>query len=69
MEMLQRNSLCTYVKQKCHFFVYKIGEQEGGIGPAWGGVGNSGRGEEVGKGHRMVKILYSHVYKWKNDTC
>jgi hypothetical protein len=34
------------------FFFYKIGEQEGGTGSAWGwrvGVGMGGRGEVVGK--------------------
>jgi hypothetical protein len=35
-------------------------------------VGTSGSGEKVGKGHRrvnMVKILCTHICKWKNDTC
>jgi hypothetical protein len=49
MEMTQRNSLCSCLKQtNCHFFVlfYKIGEQEGGTNPAWG----FWYGGEVGKG-------------------
>jgi hypothetical protein len=38
MEMSQGNSLCSYLKQKCYFFFfYKIREQEGRIGPVWGG--------------------------------
>jgi hypothetical protein len=35
------------------FFFYKIGEQEGGLGPAWavgGGVAPVVRGEVAGKG-------------------
>jgi hypothetical protein len=51
------------------FFFYKIGEQESRTGLAWGGgVGTSGRREEVGKGCRrmnMVQILCTHVCKWK----
>jgi hypothetical protein len=34
------------------------------------GVGTSGRGEEVEKGHggvNMVQILCTHACKWKND--
>jgi hypothetical protein len=73
MIMSQGNSLCSYLKQRCLFlFFYKIEEQEGGTGPAWGGVGTSGRGEEVGKRCRrvnMVKTLCTHVCKWKNETC
>jgi hypothetical protein len=37
-----------------------------------GVLGKSGRGENVGKGYRrvsMVPILYTHVYKRKNETC
>jgi hypothetical protein len=36
----------------------------------WGGT--SGMGEDVGRGYRrvnMVQILFTHVYKWKNDAC
>jgi hypothetical protein len=30
------NSLCSYLKQNCHFFfIYKIGEQEGRTDTAW----------------------------------
>jgi hypothetical protein len=35
-------------------------------------VGISGRGEDVEKGCgsvNMVQILYTYVYKWKNETC
>jgi hypothetical protein len=54
MEVPQGNFLCSYLKQAkmSFFFFYKIGEQEGGTGPAgWGerSVGISGRAEEVGK--------------------
>jgi hypothetical protein len=58
-------------KQKCHlFFFYKIGEQEGRTGTAWGGLVPVG-GEEVGKGCgrvNIVQILCTHECKWKNDT-
>jgi hypothetical protein len=39
MEMSQGNYLHRYLKQKYHFFpfFYKIREQEGRKGPAWGG--------------------------------
>jgi hypothetical protein len=43
MEVLQGNSLCSYLKQakmsffSSFFFLYKIGEQEIRTGPAWGG--------------------------------
>jgi hypothetical protein len=36
-----------------------------------GGLGTSGRVEEVGKGCgrvNIVQILCTHVCKWKNDT-
>jgi hypothetical protein len=59
-------------KQKCHFFFYKISEQEGRKDPALGGGSISGRGKEVRKGCgrlNIVHILCAHVYKWKNDTC
>jgi hypothetical protein len=50
MEMSQGNSLCSYLKEKCHFFFfYKIGEQEGGTGLDWT-FGTSGRGRRWGKG-------------------
>jgi hypothetical protein len=56
------------------FFFYKIGEQEGRIGSAqtewrrlapweWGGV------RERGRRMNMVEIMYTHVYRHKNDTC
>jgi hypothetical protein len=39
MEMLQETPCITTLnKQKCYlFFFYKIREQEGRIGPVWGG--------------------------------
>jgi hypothetical protein len=49
------------------FFFYKIREQKVRTGPVWS-VGNSGRGEDVGKGCgkvNMVQILCTHVCKWK----
>jgi hypothetical protein len=52
MEVSQGNSLCSYFKQKCHFF-YKIRKrrENGSFAGSWGGVETSGR-EEVGKGCR-----------------
>jgi hypothetical protein len=52
-------------------FFYKIGEQEGGTGPARG-VSTSGREEAVEKESRrvnIVQILGTHACKWRNDTC
>jgi hypothetical protein len=73
MEMSQENSQCNYLKQiKCHFFFFsKIREQERRTGPAYStssgqGVGISGRGQEVGKGHWIVNIVQiecTHVCK------
>jgi hypothetical protein len=57
MEVPWRNSLYNYLKQaKCHFFLpvfflYNIGEQQGGTGPAWGGWYQW----EAGGGREMVK--------------
>jgi hypothetical protein len=34
---------------------FKNGEQEGKTGPVWG-VGNSGKGGDIGKGCRRVKV-------------
>jgi hypothetical protein len=51
------------------FFFYKIKEEEGRTGPAWG-FGIIGRGEDMGKRcgrMNIVKILCIHW--WKNDTC
>jgi hypothetical protein len=49
MEMSQGNSLCSYLKQlKCHPFLFKIIEQEGGTDPAWG-IRTSGRRRMWGK--------------------
>jgi hypothetical protein len=76
MKMPQGNPhVSTLNKQKCNFslifVLYKIGEQEGRIGPAWG-FGTSGRMEEVGvmlKQGEYGEILHIQVSKWKNDIC
>jgi hypothetical protein len=52
MEMSQRNSLCSYLKQTkmLLFFFYKIQEQEVRTGHAWVGlvtVGVGGGGEKA----------------------
>jgi hypothetical protein len=62
MEVLQGNSLCSYLKQAKMSFAFfcKTGEQEGKTGPAWQGKG------EVGKGHgrvNIVQIQCTHVSK------
>jgi hypothetical protein len=58
MEMSQGNSLCSYLKQKHNFFIYKIGEQKGEAGFIFGGrVGTCRRGEDVGKGYTRVSIV------------
>jgi hypothetical protein len=77
MELSQGNSLCSYFYLKqakmSFFFFYKIREQEGRAGPAWGEqCWYRGRGRGVGKGDRrvnMAQILCTHVCKCKNDTC
>jgi hypothetical protein len=51
-------------------FFTKNGEQEGRIGPVWGIVPVGW--EDTRKGCRtvnIVEILYTHVLKWKNETC
>jgi hypothetical protein len=53
------------------FFFYKIGDQEGGTGPAEGGEVSIGRGEMAGKGDKKMNTtqkIYTHVCKCKNDT-
>jgi hypothetical protein len=65
MKMSQLNS-CIDTLNKQYFFV-KIGEQEGKTGPVWGWY----QWEDVRKECRRVnrvKILCSHVCKWKNET-
>jgi hypothetical protein len=62
MGITQGNYLCNYLylktsKTLCFsfyhyllcFYFYKIREQEGRIGSAWGWVGTGGRGEGAGK--------------------
>jgi hypothetical protein len=74
MEMSQRNSLYSYLKQtKMSFFSFTKSENRRveKVLPG-GGLGTSGRGVEVGKGCgrvNMVQILCAHVCKWKNGTC
>jgi hypothetical protein len=67
MEISQGNSLYSYLKQtKMSFFFFcKIGGQNRSC---LGGIGTSGREEEVGKGCgkvNIVQILCTHVWKWK----
>jgi hypothetical protein len=57
MEMSQGNTLCSYRKQKCHFFFYKIGEQEGRTGSVWGAGTSQGVGQDAGKGCRRMNIV------------
>jgi hypothetical protein len=72
MEMSQRNSLCSYLKQtKLTFFK----KQNQGTGPIWR-IGTSRRGEGVGKRCRRVNIVQilcthtlTHTCKWKTETC
>jgi hypothetical protein len=55
MEMPQGSSPCSYLKQKCNYlliFLYKIREQEGKTGPAWGDWYQF----EGGRGGEMVKV-------------
>jgi hypothetical protein len=77
MEMSQGNSLCTYHKQEKISFVFLLqnprtgGRKKSCLGPG-GKVDSSGRKKEVEKGYRkmkMVQILCTRVWKWKNETC
>jgi hypothetical protein len=75
MKMSQGKSVCSYLKQakiSSFFFFFYISRIGGWTGPVWE-IGTSGGGEKaVGIGCRrmtMVLILYTHVYKWKSDTC
>jgi hypothetical protein len=52
-----------------NFFLYKIREQEGGPGPAQGGVGTSGRVEMVGKRGRRVNTLLPKMCTKNVYTC
>jgi hypothetical protein len=64
-EISQGNSLCIYLylkQTKCHFFSYKIREQEGGTDAVQGRFGTSGRGEVVGKVDRRVNTMQKNVY-------
>jgi hypothetical protein len=70
------NSLCSYHKQVKLPFLFSFRKLENRrveqILPGLGGVGTSGREEEVKKGYRrvnMVRILCTHLYKLKTATC
>jgi hypothetical protein len=57
-------------KNVLFFFIYKIREQEGGTGLAWGQGWYQWKGEGEGKGWKrvnMVQILCTHVCKWKTQ--
>jgi hypothetical protein len=50
---------------------FKNEGQEDKTGPVWGLVPVAGE-KDIRKGCRrvnMVEILYTHVQKWKNETC
>jgi hypothetical protein len=67
----QGNSLHSYLKKQ-HFFFFTKSENRRAEQVLSGGVGTSGRREEVGKGCGRVNIAqipYTHVCKWKNETC
>jgi hypothetical protein len=64
MEMSQGNSLCSYLKQNVFFtyFFYKIGEQEGGTGPAWRAWHQwegRGSGERVWESEYSTNTVYT----------
>jgi hypothetical protein len=64
MEMSQGYSLCSILNKNVIFFFYKIREQEGKIGSAWGkGDGTSGRqgggGERVCEGEYNANTVYA----------
>jgi hypothetical protein len=64
MEMSQENSLYSYLKQtKMSFF--KNREQKGKSGPVWVLV-PAGEERKGCKKVNIVKILCTHVCKWKN---
>jgi hypothetical protein len=69
MKMSQRSSLCGHLKQaKMSFFsfFYKIGEQEGGPGPAqWGRV----RLVPVGEGKRWGGGIMWCTCMWVEGRC
>jgi hypothetical protein len=84
METTQGISLYSYLylklaKTPCFsyyllwFFFYKIREQEGRTGSAWGRVGVGTIGGEDGRERcrriNMVQIIYTHVYECKNCIC
>jgi hypothetical protein len=70
--MLQGNFLCRYFKQtKMSFFPFTKSESRWAEQILPGEVDTTGRGEDVGKGHRKVNIVQTwctHVCKWKNET-
>jgi hypothetical protein len=67
MEVTQGNSLCSYLKQAKMSFLfslfYKIREQEGETGSAWGrtviAVGGGGSGERVKEDKYGANTVYT----------
>jgi hypothetical protein len=54
------------------FFPFTKNQRAGGYNKPCLGFGTSERGEDVEKKYRRVnvgQILYTHAFKWKNDTC
>jgi hypothetical protein len=52
--------LLVYLKQKCHFFFYKLENQRAEqFLPGW--VGTSGRREDMGKGCRRVNMAQMYT--------
>jgi hypothetical protein len=72
METSHRHSLYSYLKQtKMPFFFSFTNSENRAEQVLSGGVGTSGKGQDVRKGGwrvNMVQILYTHVCKWKNET-
>jgi hypothetical protein len=78
METSQGNSLCSYpylkqAKTSFFFFILLQNQRSGGRNRSCpGGVGTSGMGEVTEKGDKRVNTvqkMYTHVCKYKNDTC
>jgi hypothetical protein len=63
MEMLEGNSLCSYLKQaKMLFFYFTKLENRRAQQVLSGGVGTSGREEEVEKGWRSMNMVQYRVH-------
>jgi hypothetical protein len=68
MEISKGNSLYSYLKKhKCHFFFYKIREQEGRTNSVWKDWYQWERGgyRERAWGVNVRQILCTNVCKWK----